>query len=65
MTILMREEMNDTDLAWAAADALFANGMVPLLRAHPSRVAERRVPDRSPRDGLAVEPAVPCAKGIL
>ena len=65
MTVLMREEMNDADLAWAAADALFANGTDPLLRAHPSITAERAIPERLARDGLAVEPAVLCARGIL
>lgn len=65
MTVLMREEMNDTDLAWAAADALFANGLDPLRRAIPSRMAERLVPERSARDGLTVEAAELCPRGIL
>lgn len=32
MTVLVREELNDADLAWAAADLVTANVMAEALR---------------------------------
>ncbi len=60
MTVLIREEMNDADLAWAAADASMATGMEQLQRAREALNGHR-----PSGDGRVVEPAEFRARGAL
>jgi hypothetical protein len=65
MTVLMREDMNDADLAWAAADASIACAMEQLLRARETLADEHKPARRPQRDGGGVDPAVLRARGAL
>lgn len=65
MTFLMRQDMNDADLAWAAADASIACAMEQLLRARETLADEQRTACRPPRDADGVDPAVLRARGAL
>ena len=64
MTVLMREELNDADLAWAAADHAVASVMGQLLRARQEldiRNAARPRPTPRP----VADPALLRARGAL
>ena len=65
MTVLVREELNESDLAWAAADLVAANVMAEALRVQamlapdastgstpPGAPCPRRVPDLVPVVGF-------------
>ena len=66
MTILMRDELNDADLAWAAADASISSAMEQLLRARDAMAQEAGpTAGRPARDRSPVEPAVLRAHGAL
>jgi hypothetical protein len=60
MTVLIREEMNDADLAWAAADAALAAGTEQLRREREALNGHR-----PSGDGRVVEPAELRARGAL
>lgn len=60
MTVLIREEMNAADLAWAAADASMATGMEQLQNAREALNGHR-----PSGDGRVVEPAELRAQGAL
>lgn len=60
MTVLVREEMNAADLAWAAADASMATGLEQLQRAREDLNGHR-----PSGDGRVVEPAELRARGAL
>ena len=69
MTVLMRDDLNDADLAWAAADASIASAMEQLLRARQTLAeeqrAEQRAARRSTRDIGGMDPAALRARGAL
>ena len=58
MTVLMREEMNDADLAWAAADVAMAVVMGQLLRARQTLATGLPLDGCRARDGVVIEPAL-------
>ena len=49
MTVLVREDLNDADLAWAAADAVAANVVAGVLRVQASQAAPPVAPEDAPR----------------
>lgn len=59
MTVLMRDELNDADLAWANADPVLPPLAVPMIE------AGRWPVEPSPRERRVVEPAVLRALGAL
>ena len=64
MTVLIREELNDADLAWAAADPAVASVMGQLLRARQElEVQNSALPRATPRP--AADPALLRARGAL
>lgn len=65
MTVLMREEMNDADIAWAAADASVGNVMQQLLTARQALGLERESASSPLNERHLVEPAVMRARGAL
>ncbi len=65
MTVLMREELNDADLAWAAGDPSVARVVAQLLSARCALAADRPMAEAAPRDGHIVEPALLRARGAL
>ena len=65
MTVLMREELNDADLAWAAADPSVAGVMGQLLRARQSEAANLAPVAVLSRESRVVDPAVLRARGAL
>lgn len=65
MTVLMREELNDADLAWAAADASLPGAIGQFLLAQQGLATGNLDTDRAPRDGEVVDPAVLRAWGAL
>lgn len=66
MTVLIREELNDADLAWAAADPAVASAVGQLVQARQA-VAGREGLGRSPvaRETGPVPPAELRARGAL
>ena len=56
MTVLLREELNESDLAWAAADLMAANVMAEALR-----VQAMLAPDASTG---STPPGVPCPRRV-
>lgn len=65
MTVLLREELNDADLAWAAAEPSVANVMGQLLSARMALGIDYPTPAMTWRDGRAVEPDTLRARGAL
>jgi hypothetical protein len=65
MTVLMREDMNDADVAWAAADACVGRVADELLRARHTMGVEREVATSSPNKREVIDPAVLRARGAL
>ncbi len=59
MTVLVREELNAADLAWAAADPGVAHVMAQALRARAAIAGEAPVGSRSEAiDALGMAPAL-------
>jgi hypothetical protein len=65
MTVLMREEMNDADIAWAAADACVGRVADELLRARHAMGIEGDGVTSSPNKRSVIDPAVLRARGAL
>jgi len=65
MTVLMREEMNDADIAWAAADACVGRVAEQLLRARHDVGVESRGMKAAPKQRDVIEPTVLRARGAL
>jgi hypothetical protein len=59
MTVLMRDELNETDLAWANADPVLPPPAVPMIE------SGRWPIEPLPRERGVVEPAVLRALGAL
>jgi hypothetical protein len=59
MTVLMRDELNEADLAWANADPVLPPLAVPMIE------AGRWPAEPSPRERRVVEPAVLRALGAM
>ncbi|MFY2762848.1 hypothetical protein [Arenimonas sp. MALMAid1274] len=64
MTVLMREELNDADLAWAAADPSVAAVMGQVVRARLALGAMTGA-DMSPGRREPIDPEVLRARGAL
>ena len=64
MTVLMREDLNETDLAWAAADHSVAGVLGQLLRARQD-VGTDPGAEPARRERTVIDPAVLRARGAL
>jgi len=65
MTVLMREEMNDADIAWAAADACVGRVADELLRARQGMGLYREGATRLQKEHVVTDPAALRARGAL
>lgn len=63
MTVLTRDDLNDADLAWAAADAAIASVMGEVLRARAAVAAEAPVGSRNA--ATSSRPAYPAAGNVV
>lgn len=65
MTVLIREELNEADLAWAAADPAVSAVMGQVLRARQTLAAECESVSHLSTELGTVDPSVLRARGAL